>query len=295
MLLVFIALVALADRVSTWSAPRASDDQADGRQPAVACRRSVRRALPGLLVQRSALAGAGGWPASGAWTCNGRPSCRLEALRQHGPLLGRVLAARHLAGLPAQGAAGRLGDAGDVGCSAPCWPALAGLLLALPASRCGGDGARGRCARWLLNALRSDPRTGLGRAAADLRRDWAPGRHAGAGRCTPPACWAGCSPRRWRTRRGAGRCAARQQGAGAGQAFLRHAAAGAAAAAQLHPVPLGEQHPRRRRAGRGRRRRPGPAAGLPHGPVPHGQDGQHPAGPMLALVALVDGASLAVR
>jgi phosphonate transport system permease protein len=77
--------------------------------------------------------------------------------------------------------------------------------------------------------------------------------------------------------------------AGRGQAAssLRHAAAGAAAADELHAVPLGEQHPRRRGAGRGRRRRAGPDAGLPHGAVPHGQDQHHP-GAMLLLVALVD-------
>ena len=78
--------------------------------------------------------------------------------------------------------------------------AVAGLALALPASRLHeGDAAWGRApTRLLLNALRSIPElvwaalllisAGLVRLPARWR--W---------RCTPAACWVGCSPRRSRT------------------------------------------------------------------------------------------------
>jgi phosphonate transport system permease protein len=93
--------------------------------------------------------------------------------------------------------------------------AVAGLLLALPASRSlPGERARLRApTRWLLNALRSVPElvwatlllvsAGLGPFAGTL-----------ALACTPPACWGACLPRRWKTRPAARptRCVSRAGG-----------------------------------------------------------------------------------
>ena len=156
--------------------------------------------------------------------------------------------------------------------------AAGGLLLALPASRLHeGDAARGRApTRWLLNALRSIPElvwaalllisAGLGPFAGTL----ALALHTTGvlGRLFAEAIENAPS--------GPGD-ALRAQGVPVGRVFLY------ATLPQVLPqllsyiaVPLGEQHPRRRRAGRRRRRRSGPAAGLPHGPVPHGQDLHHP-------------------
>ena len=174
--------------------------------------------------------------------------------------------------------------------------AAAGLLLALPASRLhAADAALGRApTRLLLNVLRSVPElvwaallliaAGLGPFAGTLalalHTTGVLGRlFAESLENAPPGPAA----------------ALRAQGVGtAARVPVRHAAAGAAAAAELHAVPLGEQHPRRRGAGRGRRRRAGPDAGLPHGPVPHGQD-RHDPGAMLLLVALVDALSYGAR
>ncbi len=142
--------------------------------------------------------------------------------------------------------------------------AAGGLLLALPASRA----HEGHTARWrlptrlLLNALRSIPElvwAGLLLIAAGL------------------GPFAGTLALAMHTTGVLGRLFAEAvENSPPGPGAALHAAAGAAAADELHAVPLGEQHPRRRRAGRGGRRGPGAAAGLPHGPVPHGQDGHHP-------------------
>jgi ABC-type amino acid transport system permease subunit len=141
--------------------------------------------------------------------------------------------------------------------------AAAGLVLALVAAR-GRGAALARAPRGLLNVLRSIPSwcgprccwwppawgrsagtlalalhtSGvLGRLFAEASRTRLPGpafalRASGIGRC-------GCSPTP-RCRR----CCRRS--------------------GQLHAVPLGKQHPRRHRAGRGGRRRPGPAAAVFH-------------------------------
>ena len=119
MLAVFVALVALADRVSaglrralgmsTAPAPRARGQPA---LPAAAA--AVRRALQGLLVHARRvllLVVASFWTLDLQW--GAVPVAGRAA--QHGPLPRRVLPARHLARLPAQGAAGHLGDAGHVG------------------------------------------------------------------------------------------------------------------------------------------------------------------------------------
>jgi phosphonate transport system permease protein len=93
--------------------------------------------------------------------------------------------------------------------------------LALPASRCTRKTGRRWRTRHAAGAQRAArrPRAGVGRAAAHLRRAW--GRSPARWRwpCTPPACWAGCLPRRWRTPRRPGD-ALRTQGAGAARVFL---------------------------------------------------------------------------
>jgi phosphonate transport system permease protein len=278
MLLVFMALVALADRVSAGAAQGAGlrarrRCPPARRQPALpAAAAAVRRALQGLLVHAAllVLVVASFWSLDLQWA----QFLSLDAARSMGRFLGEFFPPdtqpdflRKVAWAPGRRWRCRRW--------ARCWPPPGGLLLALPASRThAGDAARGRTpTRLLLNALRSVPElvwaallliaAGLGPLPARWR--W-PAHHRRAG----PAV---CRGDRERAAGPGARCA-RRAWAGA-RVPLRHAAAGAAAADELHAVPLGEQHPRRRRAGRGGRRRAGAVAGLPHGPVPHGQDRHH--------------------
>ena len=153
--------------------------------------------------------------------------------------------------------------------------AAIGLLLALPASRLhAGDAAWARTpTRLLLNALRSVPE--LVWASLLLI---AAGLGPFAGTLALAAHTAGVLGRLFaeaieNAPAGPG-AALRTQGARVGQVFpVRHPAASAAATDELHPVPLGEQHPRGCGARRGGGRRPGATTVVSHGVVPHEQDG----------------------
>ncbi|EER57918.1 ABC-type phosphate/phosphonate transport system permease component-like protein [Acidovorax delafieldii 2AN] len=148
---------------------------------------------------------------------------------------------------------------------------LLGLVLALPASKAfEGDPARWRGpTRLVLNALRSIPElvwatllliaAGLGPFAGTL----ALALHTAGvlGRLFAEAI---------ENARPARLCPARARSGQQPRILVCHPAPGAAATAELHAVPLGKQHPRRHRAGRGGGRRAGADAGVPHGVVPDG-------------------------
>ncbi len=153
-----------------------------------------------------------------------------------------------------------------------------GLALALPASKAYvGDPARWRgITRLLLNALRSIPElvwaalllisAGLGPFAGTLalalHTTGVLGRLFAEALENAPAGPA---------------TALRTHGVAEGRVFwYATLAAGAAATIELLPVPLGEQHPRGCRAGRGGCGWLGADAGLSYGPVPDGRDQQHP-------------------
>ena len=149
--------------------------------------------------------------------------------------------------------------------------AIGGVVLALPASRSyAADGSLARTpVRLLLNVLRSIPElvwaalllisAGLGPLAGTLalamHTTGVLGRlFAEAIENAPPAP-------SFALRR-----AGRARGA---SVSLRDAAPSAAADFFLHALSLGEQHSRGGGAGRGRRRRLGPDAGLSYGPFPY--------------------------
>jgi ABC-type phosphate/phosphonate transport system permease subunit len=165
----------------------------------------------------------------------------------------------------------------------PLWETLAmsllGTLLAArgrsPAGACPPAAMRRGTGRWpacVLNALRAIPELVWAALLLILAGLGPLCRHAGAGGAHQPACWAACSPRRWKTRKRRPSAPAdtlRALGARRRAGLFAYATL-PTVLPQLHqllPLPLGKQHPRRRGAGRCRCRRPGPAAGLSHGPL----------------------------